>query len=105
MTSAIQVPEEGIMENKIDSILFKYREADLTGRLHMFLDHRDLRGHFREIDRREMPQPSLAPKVLFRLPGPCLRVFRRLASTMKCLISLPFDKSSFFGEGKEYRRN
>ncbi|UCF84240.1 MAG: hypothetical protein JSV50_00990 [Desulfobacteraceae bacterium] len=93
------------MENRVDSILFKYREADPTVRLHMFLDHRDLRGHFTEINRGEMPQPSLAPKVLFRLPGPCLSVFRRLASAVNCLISLPFDKNSFFGEGKAYRRN
>ena len=93
------------MENRIDSILFKYREADLTVRLHMFLDHRDLRDHFMEIDRSEMPRPSLAPKVLFRLPGLYLNFFRRLASTMNCLISLPFDKNSFFGEGREYRRN
>ena len=90
------------MENRIESILLKYREADPTGRLHMFLVHRDLRIHFTEIDRSEMPHPSLDPNVLFRLPGPCLGLFRRLASAVNCLISMPFGKNSFFGEGKEY---
>lgn len=88
MTNAIQVPEEGIMENRIDKILSEYREADITGRLHMYLDHRDLRSHFMEIDRTEMPRSLLAPKMDFQLPGPCRSIFRRLASAVNYLISL-----------------
>ena len=76
------------MENRIDKILSEYREADITGRLHMYLDHRDLRSHFMEIDRTEMPQSLLAPKMGFQLPGPCRSIFRRLASAVNYLISL-----------------
>ena len=90
------------MENRIESILFKYREADQTGRLHMFLDHRDLRDCFTEIDRGEMLHPSLAPNVLFRLPGTCQGLFRRLAGAVNCLISVIFGKNSFIGAGMGY---
>ena len=88
MVNAVQLPEEGIMESRRDRILSEYSESDFAGQLHMFLDHRDLRGHFVKIDRTELPQSLLVSKMDFQLRKPSRSIFRRLANAVNCLISL-----------------
>ena len=43
---------------KIENILREYGRGDMQRRLHLYLEHRSLRGDFMEIDRNESPGPQ-----------------------------------------------
>jgi len=52
------------MKRTTSDLLKEYREADFTKRLHLYLQHRDLRSQFVETDQNELA--SKAAKSLDR---------------------------------------
>lgn len=70
------------MRRKTRDLLDEYRQADFTKRLHLYLQHRELRPEFIETDRKE-----LEPVVPERMPRS-----KRFSQFLKC----PFGKVCSF---------
>ena len=64
------------MQRTTGDLLDDYRRADFSKRLHLYLQYRELRHEFIEIDRNELPPATLGNKPEYkRLPRFCNRAF------------------------------
>jgi len=66
--------------NRQEVLLNEYASADETGRLHLFLTHRELRDCFLRIELEEL---SMAPKK--RVARPARRCLDRLQSSFEAI--------------------
>jgi hypothetical protein len=68
-------------------ILIQYGEADMSKRLHLFLQFPDLRKDFQEIERKQLTVRTGSPSLRGEYKG---KYFRNLSLFRKKCLSVPF---------------
>lgn len=65
----------------VEGILEEYRKGNFSSRMNLFIEHRDLREEFTQIDLDETPLPKAAvsEKKTARIPGVACFVGHRIA--------------------------
>jgi len=71
------------MRNYRNTIISEYRQADENERLHLFLNYRDLRMDFMEIEYEQVPDLFEKDPPVHRKPA----VFRRLCTGVAAIVN------------------